>query len=297
MRFKLSILFFYVLVASSCEWTSDTDAPAPGTMSTGQGIVPYTGYAPLKDKPVNIHFYIPEGEMKTMPVVFIMPGTDRNAKDYLGAWIRNAGDKKVIAVALEFPESSYSTSEYIEGNMFKGKNPVAEENWSYSVIEPIFSYIKAETGSTASTYRIWGHSAGAQFVHRFVTFKSGLRINKAIAANGGWYTVPDTGIGYPYGLKDSGYADASTLTRLFGAKLIVMLGDQDTDPNDSSLRHTPEADAQGLFRYDRGLYYFSESQRICKAGSMAFGWKKTVVPGVAHDYNAMLKAAIKELAD
>lgn len=297
MRFKLLTLVLCAVFASSCEWTSDADEPILNELGTGQGIVAYSGYAPLKDKPVNVHFYIPEGDITAMPVVFIMPGTDRNAGDYLASWIRNAGDKKVIAVSLEFPEGSYSTSEYIEGNMFKGSNPIAEEKWSYSIIEPIFDYIKAQTGNKSATYRIWGHSAGAQFVHRFVTFKTGLRVSKAIAANAGWYTVPDTGVGYPYGLKNSGYADAATLTRLFGTNLLVMLGDQDNDPNDSSLRHTPEADAQGLHRYDRGLHYFSESERICKAGSMTMKWKKTVVTGVAHSYDAMLKAAVKELTN
>lgn len=297
MKLKLLILTLCAGLLASCEWKSDVEKLELNKLGTGQGIVSYSAYEPLKDKPVNLHFYIPEGEITTMPVVFILPGTDRNAKDYLAAWVRKAGDKKVIAVALEFPERDYTTSEYIEGNMFKGKTPVPEKNWSYSIIEPIFDYIRAETGNKSAKYRIWGHSAGAQFVHRFVTFKSGLRLDKAVAANAGWYTVPDVNVGYPYGLKDSGYTDASTLSRLFGANLIVMLGDQDTDPKDSSLRHTPEADAQGLYRYARGLHYFSEGERICKAGNMTLKWKKVIVPGVAHNFEAMLAAAVKELAN
>lgn len=145
--------------------------------------------------------------------------------------------------------------------MFKNNKALPEEQWSYSVIETIFDYVKEETGNQSTLYSMFGHSAGAQFVHRFVTFKQNTRLDKAIAANSGWYTVPDTQIEYPYGLKNSGFSDKPTLTHLFSSNLIVALGDKDTDPNDSSLRHTPEADAQGLYRYARGEHYYTQSQQ------------------------------------
>ena len=289
MNLKISILFlFFGFTLASCEWKSDEDDPVLNQFGTGHGIVTYTGYAPLKDKPIDIHFYIPKGDIKKMPIVFILPGTTRNANDYLDAWMKHFKDRQVIALALEFPSAYYSTNEYIEGNMFKNNKALPEEQWSYSVIEAIFDHVKEETGNQAVTYNMFGHSAGAQFVHRFVTFKQNTHLDKAIAANSGWYTVPDTRIEYPYGLKNSGFSDQSTLTHLFSSNLIVALGDQDTNPNDSSLRHTPEADAQGLYRYARGEHYYSESQQTCQSNSMIFNWKKVIVKGVAHDFEVMM---------
>lgn len=295
MNIKLLILSLFLAAFSSCEWKSDVEEPVLNKLGTGQGIVTYTGYEPLKSKPIDLHFYIPEGDLQTMPIVFIFPGTERNANDYLAGWMDKFKDKKVIAIALEFPQAYYSTSQYIEGNMFKGSTPLPEEQWSYSVIEAIFSYVKSETGNKSAQYSMFGHSAGAQFVHRFVTFKQNTHLNKAIAANAGWYTVPDTQIGYPYGLKDSGFSDKATLTHLFSSNLIVALGDQDIDPKDSSLRHTPEADAQGLYRFARGEFYYNESESISKANSIVFNWKKIVVKGVAHDFKGMMAETVDYL--
>ena len=51
---------------------------------------------------------------------------------------------------------------------------------------------------------------------------------------------------------------------------IVALGDQDIDPNDNSLRHDEQSDAQGLYRFARGEYYYSEGERISKTCNMVF---------------------------
>ena len=295
MKTNLIISLFIALFLYSCEWKSDVDDQILNKLGTGHGIVTYTDYEPLKAKPINLHFYIPEGDIKTMPIVFILPGTGRNANDYLAAWMKNFKSKEIIAIALEFPQEDYSTSEYIEGNMFKKNEALPEEQWSFSVIEAIFSYVKAETGNQVTQYSLFGHSAGAQFVHRFVTFKQNLHLNKAVAANAGWYTVPNIQIEYPYGLKNSGYTDDTTLSHLFGSNLIVALGDQDIDPNDNSLRHDEQSDAQGLYRYARGEYYYSEGERISKDNNMVFNWKKVIVKGVAHDFEAMMVQTINYL--
>ena len=147
LKTNLVISLFITLFLCSCEWKSDVDDPVLNKLGTGHGIVPYTDYEPLNATPLNQHFYIPEGDIKTMPIVFILPGTGRNANDYLAAWMKNFKSKEVIAIALEFPQEYYSTSEYIEGNMFKKNEALPEEQWSFSVIEAIFSYVKAETGN------------------------------------------------------------------------------------------------------------------------------------------------------
>ncbi|MDZ7757086.1 hypothetical protein [Rhodohalobacter sp.] len=40
----------------------------------------------------------------------------------------------------------------------------------------------------------------SQFIHRMVMFKPDARFDLAIAANPGWYTIPDSKQNYPYGI-------------------------------------------------------------------------------------------------
>lgn len=84
---------------------------------------------------------------------------------------------------------------------------------------------------------------GAQFVHRYVTFMPDTRVDRAVSANAGWYTLPDVDVAYPYGLKNTDVATTSRVASLFARKLIVHLGTADTDRN--GLNTSAGAEAQG----------------------------------------------------
>lgn len=260
-----------------------------GVFRAGRGIVSYSGYPPLSNKPIRIHYYIPpSGNMADMGVLFVFPGTNRNADDYLTPWTGIADNKKIMVFSLEFPSATYSVSEYIEGGMFSGNTLLPESSWTFSLIEPLFDYVKQQTGNTRSSYDIFGHSAGAQFVHRYMTFKPDNRVGKAIAANAGWYTVPDFDIDYPYGLKGSPATEAG-LRKFFAKSFYLALGTADTDPNDPNLNKTPGAMAQGDNRYARGLNYWNVAERA--KGNAAFDWRLERVEGVGHEYRRMIAAA------
>ena len=288
-KIRYSILAALLILACGCSWNSSPDSPEfTDTLTPGSGKMVYTGYAPLQHKPVVVHYYIPEGaSMANMPILFVFPGTNRNANDYLNAWKTNASYKRVMVFALEFPKEHYSSSQYIEGGMFSGGKLNPEEAWSFSIIEPLFDFIREQTGNRSATYDLWGHSAGAQFVHRMVIFKRDLRLRKAVSSNAGWYTVPDEAVAYPYGLKGSPATGASALRSMMDKPLIVHLGTADIDPNDSSLNTTEGAMKQGPHRYARGTHFFAESQRIATANGITPRWTKAEKAGVAHEFVKM----------
>ena len=90
---------------------------------------------------------------------------------------------------------------------------------------------------------------------------SPLRISRAVCANAGWYTLPNEGHIFPYGLKDfhpksitgtGGQTGIDKMIKAFvAAPITLLLGDKDTDPDKPRpeiWRATPEAEEQGPHR-------------------------------------------------
>ena len=174
-------------------------------------------------------------------------------------------------------------------------NPTNE--WTFSIIDSLFEAIKGKVSGTQQTYDAWGHSGGAQFIHRFRMFMPDSKLNLAICSNAGWYTVPDILLNFPYGIKKSPLSNSS-LTIPFSKKLIVHLGLNDTDENSAGLRHNTTVDTQqGLYRLVRGRYFFTKSQTIAQTVNFPFNWQKYEVAGVGHDAQLMANDALKYLIE
>ena len=79
----------------------------------------------------------------------------------------------------------------------------AREVWAFTAIERMYSAIKTAAHLNTSGFSIFGHSAGAQFVHRHLAFigagGNALRVIRAVAANAGFYTEPTFEIPFPFG--------------------------------------------------------------------------------------------------
>ena len=65
----------------------------------------------------------------------------------------------------------------------------------------MFDFFKAKLKLSTSNYRLYGHSGGSQFVHRYLLLSNDTRIEKAAMANAGLYTFLDDEITYPFGTK------------------------------------------------------------------------------------------------
>lgn len=293
---KLAILTLCAAAMCGC-WKDDgTDPKDPVFFTENRGVVTYTGYEPLADKPVNVYYNIPPGGNRaTMPILFVLHGTNRTASNYRDAWVAASNSKKFMVFALEFSSTYYSGSKaYNQGGMYTAGDVLKpEREWTFSIIEPLFDFIVKDLSSTHGTYDMWGHSAGAQFTHRYVLFKPYARINRAVSANAGWYCLPDFTVDYPYGLKNSPATEVSR-GKSFADILYIQAGTADIDPNDPDLDHSPGAEAQGPTRYARAQYFWNNANQN-KAGYSAFNWQMREVQGVAHEYKKMAEDAAKFL--
>lgn len=270
----------------------DPNPPAEQGIRKGAGDFMYRGYEALANKAVRVWYYAPEEELENLEIVCVMHGASRNGRDYRDSWISLANQYKFLLLAPEFSEAAYpAASSYNLGNMFDEndqQNP--EEEWSFNIIDALIEEVKTQISSKEDSFFLYGHSAGAQFVHRYHLFHPNNKAQKSIAANAGWYTLPELDKAFPYGLAGTA-ANTSDIQQAFTNKLIVLLGTEDNDPNASNLRQTIEAKEQGPHRFARGNYFFQQSQSAAMKLNTVFNWELKTVEGVGHSNANMAPAA------
>ncbi|PQB05732.1 hypothetical protein [Aureitalea marina] len=265
---------------------------------TNNGIDSFVIYAYKNSerKSIKVWTYKPESWNEKDKIVFVMHGGGRNAYDYLNTWVELADENNLLIVAPEFENkfSTYTTNDYQEGNLFTffgSKNPKSE--WAYTVVENIFDHIKSVNKITNEQYDIFGHSAGGQFVHRMVMLMPESRIGTAIAANAGFYTLPEENLAFPYGLKKVDIKLDTHVKAGHKKRLIILLGEQDNDPSLGTFRTTELAMEQGVHRLERGTNFFITNKKLSEQKNWVFNWAIDTVKNTGHDYKKMSETSIK----
>lgn len=248
-------------------------------------------------KRMAVYTYLPARlKADTAPIVFVMHGKGKNAEGYRDVWAQHAEARGFMVVAPLFDDAAWGGSFAGDKVFLQGGKPSDASRWSFSVIEHLFDAIKAATGNRHATYLLYGHSEGAQFVHRLVWFLPEARFAMAVAANPGWTTMPDLAVAFPYGLANSPATEHS-LKQSLERRLTVLLGERDIDPNHAQLRKTPQAMAQGRHRMERGQTFYRQALERCTAMKCQFGWQLKTVPGAAHSNAQMAGDAAAVLID
>ena len=242
-------------------------AAAPEKFPAGDGRFEFTAWG---GPALPVFFHAPAAITPATKIVFVMHGQGRNGDEYRDQWSELAARYGFLLLVPTFGNRDFPGFEsYNYGNVIGPdgrRRPPAQ--WAFTAIERLFDHVKATAGLTTPTYFIYGHSAGAQFVHRYLYFMPEARVATAVAANAGWWTMPDRGVDFPYGLRASAI-DERMLRAMLARHLIVLLGTADTDPHADNLRRTPEALAQGPHRFARGNRFFESGK---SAANCTFNW-------------------------
>jgi poly(3-hydroxybutyrate) depolymerase len=260
-------------------------------LAPGSSQIVFSGWSG-PELPVFVHR--PPTADENSRIVFVMHGVLRDGDRYRDEWRDLAEKHGLIIVVPTFGRKDFpTTGSYNLGNIVdeKGRrNPRSQ--WSFSAIEPLFDDIVCRMSGQQRGYALYGHSAGGQFVHRYVAFADAPRMEVAVAANSGWYTMPDE-TAFPYGWG----GDAAGLVspqKAFQRPLTVLLGTEDIDRNHPNLRKNEEADRQGLTRFERG-HSFLATAREQAGSSLSFGWRIAYAPGIGHDNGGMAPFAVPHL--
>jgi hypothetical protein len=280
-----------LVVLGSCAGPLPHRASATGVIEPGVGDFVFDGYPPLSDRPVRV-FYIAPADPATAEILVVMHGVGRDGAEYRSDWEGLVRNRNVLVLVPEFSTDHYPGSEFYNlGNVVDSEHePVPRERWSFNVVEALFDFVRRDVGNGSQDYLMFGHSAGAQFVHRFVMFMPEHHVRLAVAANAGWYTMPDPSEPFPYGLKGSPMT-AGGLASAFATNLVILLGTDDIDSSDDSLRRDERTDEQGRHRLARGFTFYRTAREVAAENGLPLRWQLQTVPGLAHEHRDAAAAA------
>lgn len=245
-------------------------------------------------EPIPVYYVTGTHATAQATIIVVMHGVERNAADYRNTWTDLVRDRDVVVVAPQFSDDDFPDAEnYNLGGLTDadGDNRDGSHvlDGAYGYIEPLFEDVRRRIGGDQTGFSMFGHSAGAQFVHRYVEFVPHAPVDVAVAANAGWYTMPDGSARFPFGL-DGDDAPPFDAAAAFRRHLVVLLGTDDVGTK--NLRRDDDADAQGETRLERGREFFDRAARAAAREDLAFRWEMHEVQGVDHDQVAMAAAAV-----
>jgi poly(3-hydroxybutyrate) depolymerase len=244
--------------------------------------------------PLAVFLYRPAAWTAADRILIVMHGLQRDADRYRDEWERQAERGNLLVVVPEFSAAKFpGRATYNFGNVVDAENrPQPPERWVFGVIDRVFDEVRRRTGATRTSYFLFGHSAGAQFVHRYLLLAPTTRADLIVVANAGSYSMPTADVAFPFGLGGVPVT-AESLRAVFARRVVVLLGDQDTNPNHPSLPRDPEAMAQGPHRFARGHAFFAAAQAAAERLGAPFAWRLEIVPGVGHSDAGMAARAVE----
>jgi pimeloyl-ACP methyl ester carboxylesterase len=266
-------------------------------------LAPYAGATEIKqttyaywDKPdVEIFYITPKKIDKDTQLLFIIHGNSRNAEDYISAWIPYISNKNIIVVAPQFNKNSFRYFFLLESATSSGKINNNPDNYINNSISSFFNFFQSKFSLLTNKYKMFGHSAGAQFTHRYMLLSNDRRISNAVIANAGWYTFLN-GNNFPYGIKNSPIDISSDHIKWFMSnKTSLLIGNNDI--NLKSVNSSKGAQRQGITRVDRAESYFNSLINISDNNNIPFRWSYKVVDKADHDYLKMTPVAAKILLE
>ena len=240
---------------------------------------------------LDVFYHLPKTIDNDTKVLFVVHGNTRNADDYLNSWIRLTKDKNIAIFAPHFKRSSFISFNTLQMSTSNGKIRTDTDLYLHNSIDTLFKYIKTKFKLNDKLYDIYGHSAGAQFVHRYLLMSDNPSVNKAVAANAGWYTFLN-GADFPYGVKNPPISlTDSNVKKFLSTNLYILIGTNDIDV-DSSINKSKGAQKQGINRLQRAKNFFTYTESIVEQNNLEFKWKYQAVPGAPHSNKVMSRAAV-----
>ena len=248
-----------------------------GVFSQDKGVYQYQIQSTAAD--LNIFYSAPKTVNDQTRLVLVMHGRKRNGEEYRNQWIDKANELNLLVIVPEYPEKDFpGVFGFNYGNTFDA-NGIPTNRSLFNDIQSLVSDAMKKFKLTSSRWGIYGHGAGAHFVHRLVLHKPDLDYTLAIAANLGWYLTPHSNE-WPFGLKNSGITDED-LKKAYNKYFLLLLGKSDlsTKPNTAYVASIfDKVSSQGMHRLERGRNFFKDTIKKARSMDVFLKWGMVEVP-------------------
>jgi|SoiMethySBSTD1v2_1073268.scaffolds.fasta_scaffold309857_2 hypothetical protein len=254
-------------------------------LTEGRGTFVFSDPAAGSRRSMRVFFFRPRSPVPDGRIVLAMHGFDRAAAAFRDALVDQAQRAGVTVLVPEFDTEAFPDAyAYNYGNVKLSPPSTTvcpRELWTFPLIDRLFEQTRIAIGAERASFGLFGLSAGAQYVLRYLALTEAAAVDLAVAANSGWYMVPNLNVDYPFGMAGLDL-DQSHLRRYLGRRLTVLLGDADNDTNAADLPRGEAAMVQGPHRLARGLWHFEHCKGVAEHLGVRFGWTLEMVAGAGH---------------
>jgi hypothetical protein len=249
------------------------------------GFFVYSDRAAPARRAIRVFYACPRSGVRDAPIIIAMHGMDRAAAEFRDLMaVQGARNGQTILV----PE--FDTHQFPDFHTYNfggvrlpppGNTVLPRERWNFGIIDRLFAHVRDSIGSSRRSFGLFGNSAGAQYVLRYLALTEAPAVDAAVAANCGVYMLPDLAAEYPIGMGGLDLDDGH-LRRYLGRRLVFLLGDADNDPSAPDLPRTDYAMAQGPHRLARGLWHFQHGTKLADSLGVYSGWRLEIAHGAGH---------------
>jgi len=291
--------WFVMLVAAVASSAAVAATPVP----SGRWSFIFTDQKGRPDRPIRVFTYRPKQCDTTCPIVIVLHGAKRDAYPYMKHWGSIADEHKVIVIGPQFEARHWpKAAAYNEGDV---KAQPGREGWVFAAIEHLFDEVR----DGQKDYVLFGHGAGAQVVQRMAIYRPDNRARVMVAANPGWYTMPEwrkdkVKVGdkeverkikdpFPYSMIDSA-AGESELRAGLQKRLVLIVNEKDPEPSDDeALEKGDLVKKQGDSRMDRAENFIKAATSASQELGVKLGWELNEAPDKVNEaYTASEHAAV-----
>lgn len=233
------------------------------------------------------YIFAPESVAPTTPLFVAVHGISRNAEEHARAFAPLADKLGVVVLAPLFDDRRYEDYQRLGRSGQGARADLA--------LDRMIEAVRADLDLVGRRVFLYGHSGGAQFVHRFAMAHPERVAGLALSA-AGWYTWPDPALAYPLGIGDPGDLDGVVFDphRFLAIPACIYVGEDDVS-RDGSFNRSDRLDRlQGTTRLERARRWAAAMADAARANGYDTTFSVHEIRGADHDFSSMVRHGLPE---